>query len=175
MKTLICSKCKKFIIFVLMLTSFCSVYSCSAVAINTKGTVKQKVESSTEININDQKNGTNIKHNKKNKYFEGTIQNDLVEGSYCYTYGDRESVANAKQFTKDMAIKNAIESYCSVITSQTVIKNSIMLEDLAKSKSAGLLKNIQIVDQYEEDRTLCYTVKATIVVEELSNILNSIN
>ena len=36
---------------------------------------------------------------------------EKIKGHYCYTYGDNESLVEAREFARTMATKNAIESY----------------------------------------------------------------
>ena len=48
---------------------------------------------------------------------------EIIKGHYCYTYGDNESLKEAKEITRTLAIRNAIESYRVFITSASTVNN----------------------------------------------------
>jgi hypothetical protein len=55
---------------------------------------------------------------------------DKIQGSACYSYGDNESLVQAEQMTKTLAIRNAIESYSTFIESTTQITDFQLSNDL---------------------------------------------
>jgi len=48
---------------------------------------------------------------------------DIIQGHSCYTYGDKESLLQARGITRSLAIRNAIESCRVSITSTGTVKN----------------------------------------------------
>lgn len=87
---------------------------------------------------------------------------DVIQGHYCYTYGDRESLQEARELTRSLAIRNAIESYRAFITSTSTVKNFQLKNDLVQMISSGYLKDIRVVEHKEEGKTICETIQATV-------------
>lgn len=98
---------------------------------------------------------------------------DVIHGHYCYTYGDRESVQEARELTRSLAIRNAIESYRIFVISTSNVKNFQLTNDLIQMISSGYLKDIQVVNHKEEGRMICDDIKASISPEAIENIINS--
>jgi hypothetical protein len=44
-------------------------------------------------------------------FVSAAFAQDKIRGTYSYTYGDSESLVEAKQTCKDLALREAIESY----------------------------------------------------------------
>jgi hypothetical protein len=87
---------------------------------------------------------------------------DVIRGTYSYTFGDGESLVAARQACRDLAIRDAIESYYLFVESSSTVENSVMKDDIVKSLAAGHLKNVRTVDQKEEGRTVTLTVEADV-------------
>jgi hypothetical protein len=96
---------------------------------------------------------------------------DTIQGMYSYTYGDSESLVEARQTCKDLALRDAIESYYLFIESSTSVENAQVKEDIIRSISAGYLSNIQIVEQTEEGRTITMSVTATVNGDEIQAMI----
>ena len=96
---------------------------------------------------------------------------DTIRGTYSYTYGDSESLVQAKQTCKDLAVRDAIESYYIFVESSTEVMNSTIKEDIINTLSAGYLKNLTVVDQTEEGRTLSVTVEAEVQPGEVEALV----
>ncbi len=104
-----------------------------------------------------------------------TVQaQDTIRGSYSYTYGDNESLVEARQTCKDLALREAIESYAVFIESSTQVENFQTRDDIVESISAGYLQNVSIVDQQEEGRTITMTVEAFVSPEEVKSIIDKL-
>ena len=99
---------------------------------------------------------------------------DTITGTYSYTYGDSESLVDARQSCKDLALREAIESYYIFVESSTEVDNFQIKEDIIKSISAGYLKDIKVVDQNEEGRTITMTVEATVSADEIKKVVEEI-
>jgi hypothetical protein len=98
---------------------------------------------------------------------------DVVRGTYSYTYGDKESLVDAKQTCKNLAVKDAIESYYLYVESATQVENAVVKNDIIQSLAAGCLKNLKITDQKEEGRTLTMTVEAEVNPDEVKQLVEN--
>ena len=92
---------------------------------------------------------------------------EIIRGTYSYTYGDSETLVAARQTCKNLALRDAIESYYVFIESTTQVENSQTMEDLIRTLSAGAVKDLKIVEQKEEGRTISMTVEGTVMPEEV--------
>ncbi len=99
------------------------------------------------------------------------LAQDAIKGTYSYTYGDLESLVEARQTCKDLALREAIESYYVFVESSTEVENFQLKDDLVRSMSAGYAKNVQIVEQTEEGRTITITIEATVNAEEVKALV----
>jgi len=97
---------------------------------------------------------------------------DLIQGMYSYTYGDSESKVDARETCRNLALRNALESYSVYVESSTEVENYQLTKDQIRSLSAGVLRNIEIVEEKEEGRTLTMVVNATVDPEEVKAFLN---
>lgn len=92
---------------------------------------------------------------------------DKISGSACYTYGDNESLVQAEQMTKTLAIRNAIESYSTFIESTTKITDFQLSTDLINTISTGQVKAVKVLKRLESGRKLCYTIEGFVEPKEL--------
>jgi hypothetical protein len=96
---------------------------------------------------------------------------DVIRGTYSYTYGDGESLVEARQTCRDLAVRDAIESYYLYVESSSRVENNMLKEDIVGSLAAGYLKNLTTTDQKEEGRTLTLTVEAEVNPEEVKSLV----
>jgi len=96
---------------------------------------------------------------------------EAIQGHYCYTYGDKESLKEAKELTRTLAIRNAIESYRVYIESASSVKNFVLTGDIIQILSSGYLKNIKVLEHKEEGRTVCETIEATVSPQEIEKVV----
>lgn len=96
---------------------------------------------------------------------------DVIQGRYCYTYGDSESLKEARALTRTLAIRNAIESYGTFISSTSNVKNFQLMSDLIKMISTAYLKDIKVIEHKEEGRTICEAIQAKISPQAVENII----
>lgn len=99
---------------------------------------------------------------------------DKIQGTYTYTYGDKESLVEARQTCKDLAVRDAIESYYVFVESSTGVENYQVKEDIIQSIAAGYLKDLRIVKQEEEGRTITMTVEATVMPDEVQQLVQNL-
>ncbi len=96
---------------------------------------------------------------------------ETIKGHYCYTYGDKESLKEAKDVTRTLAIRNAIESYRVYIESTTSVRNFTLTNDIIQIVSSGYLKDMKVVEHKEEGRTICDTVEFTVSPKEIEKVI----
>ncbi len=96
---------------------------------------------------------------------------EIIYGEYCYTYGDRESFIEAKQLTRTLAIRNAIESYRSYVNATTEVKNFTLTNDIVQMISSGYMKNISVVSHSENGREICEKVQATVTPKAIEEAI----
>jgi len=82
-----------------------------------------------------------------------------VTGDYTYTYGDSETLLEAKNICYSMAIREAIESNSIFISSTSVVTHS-QLNDLIQTISSGYLQDLKVVEEKIEGRNVYYKVEA---------------
>jgi hypothetical protein len=73
---------------------------------------------------------------------------DKIQGSACYTYGDNESLIQAEQMTKTLAIRNAIEAYSIFIKSTTQVNDYQRSSDLTNMISSRHVKGIKVLKHF---------------------------
>jgi len=95
---------------------------------------------------------------------------EIIKGHYCYTYGDNESLTEAKEIARTLAIRNAIESYRVFITSASTVNNFQLTNDLIQIISSGYLKDLKTIEHKEEGRTICETIQASVSPQEIEKI-----
>jgi len=87
---------------------------------------------------------------------------EKIQGRYCYHYGDNETLLEARELTRTLAIRNAIESYRVFVEAASLIDNFIMTTDLVQTISSGYLRDMQVLEHSEVDYTICETVQFTV-------------
>lgn len=98
---------------------------------------------------------------------------DTIRGKYCYTYGDSESLKEAREIAKQLAIRNALESYRTFVTATSVVKNFQLTNDLVQTISSGYLKNLRSVKHTEKGHEVCDVIVAQISPEAVDSFMRS--
>jgi hypothetical protein len=97
---------------------------------------------------------------------------EIIKGHYCYTYGDNESLRTARETTRALAIRDAVESFGVYIVSTGTVKNFVLTDDLVNTISSGYLKNIKVLEHTEKQRTICDTIQGSISPDEVKKIID---
>jgi len=87
------------------------------------------------------------------------VAEEIIQGRYCYNFGDNETLLEAREMTRTLAIRNAIESYRVFVEAASLIDNFILSTDLVQTISSGYLKDMQVLEHTEEKYTVCETVQ----------------
>jgi hypothetical protein len=96
---------------------------------------------------------------------------ETIRGHYCYTYGDSESLKEARELTRTLAIRNAIESYSVFVNASVTVTNFTASNDLIQMLSTGQLKNIAVESHTEKDRTVCDIITAKVSPLEFEQVI----
>lgn len=94
-------------------------------------------------------------------------------GEYEYTYGDNESIMQAKQRCEGLALRAAIEQCALFVSSTTNIENYELRDDLVNTIAAALVKNKKILAQRVEGRTIYYKVSIKLDDEQMSRAIEA--
>ena len=94
-----------------------------------------------------------------------------VKGSGCFTYGDDDTPASAREKALSMAKRTAVEGYKSFVSSNTSIRNMELKSDSIDTIATGALYNIAITAQEETGRELCVSITAEVDPEEMDALL----
>ncbi|MCK4727302.1 MAG: hypothetical protein KAT27_00115 [Desulfobacterales bacterium] len=100
-----------------------------------------------------------------------SVADEIIKGRYCYTYGDNESLKEARELTRTLAVRDAIESYRVFIESTSTVKNFMLTNDLLQMISSGYLKNVEVLEHTEKGRTICETIQASISPKAVENLV----
>jgi len=93
-----------------------------------------------------------------------------VRGEESYTYGDSESLVAAKEKTRGLAIRRAIESYVLFVQATSTIQDFQVVSDLIQTIASGYLHDLQ-VEQQQVGRTIYVKVRAYVVPSEISAVI----
>ena len=94
-------------------------------------------------------------------------------GEYEYTYGDNESIMQAKQRCEGLALRAAIEQCALFVSSTTNIENYELRDDLVNTIAAALVKNKKVLAQRVEGRTIYYKVSIKLDDEQMSRAIEA--
>ncbi|PQP33165.1 hypothetical protein C6A36_00635 [Desulfobacteraceae bacterium SEEP-SAG10] len=99
---------------------------------------------------------------------------EKVYGEYCYHYGDNESLTQAKETCKKMALKKALESALLYVSSEIRI-NEAGLENMdIHSQALGCLEDVKILEERVKGNEICYRLQAVADVSLLEKKLEDI-
>lgn len=94
-----------------------------------------------------------------------------VRGLGCYTFGDGDTPAKAKDMAMAQARQAAVESHRVFVKSATEVKNFQLENDLLQSASAGMLQDVQVESKEEKGREICITIAAKISPVKLEDLI----
>ncbi len=96
---------------------------------------------------------------------------DIIVGYYCYTYGDNETLVQARKFAWNMSVRDAIERYGVFMSAISKAENFDLTDDLVQNMSILYLRDIQEFEHTEKGKTICYGIEATISPEDIKNAI----
>jgi len=96
---------------------------------------------------------------------------DIIVGYYCYTYADNETLIQARKTARNMAVRNALESYGFFVSATSELEDFQVTNDLIQDMVTIYLKDIQVVEHTEKGRTICHGIEATVTPENIENAI----
>ena len=96
---------------------------------------------------------------------------ELVVGEFYYTYGDNESLAQAKEMCEKNATRRALESAMIYVHSEIRVGVEGLKNLDVHALAAGCLKNVKLLEESVEDRTIYCRVQGIVDVADLEKKL----
>ncbi len=86
---------------------------------------------------------------------------ETVSGVGCYSYGDNETPAQAKQAAQTIAQEKAVRSHRVFVQSATKVKNFQLEDNVIQTASAGMLEQIKVEKEEKKGgQEVCVTISA---------------
>jgi hypothetical protein len=107
-----------------------------------------------------------------------TLGAETITGYACYRYSDNESINSARDIALSMAKREALEKYQVFVASTSTVENSVLMNDLISSLTAGVLKNLRITKKTEDlgKKEVCREITAEVEpIEIKQRIVSKIN
>jgi hypothetical protein len=101
-------------------------------------------------------------------------QSTKITGEYSYSYGDNESLLEAKSLCYTMALRNAIESYTVWIQSTTTIQDFKLKNDLIQAISSGYIDRLTVDLEKIEGRNVHYKISGYVNPASVKNVIDNI-
>jgi hypothetical protein len=95
-----------------------------------------------------------------------------VEGEACYQHGDSETLLQARQKVKSLAMQHAIESHRVFVESTSKVENFQLTEDMIKSLSRASLHNMKPFNEHQEGQKVCIGIRAQINPAEVAELID---
>ena len=95
-----------------------------------------------------------------------------ISGKYCYQYGDSESLMIAKEISYAMALRKAIETYKTFISSTSIVKDFKLKKDIIEAIASGYVDNIKMIKQDVKGRTVCTTLIGYVNPDAVKSIIS---
>lgn len=99
-----------------------------------------------------------------------------ITGEYSYIFGDSESLVDARNACKKLAVRNALEKFAIYIDSRSEIRNFTTEKDRIVSISEGIIRNLTVIeqDEYRQNNRIYMKVRGFVDEEQVLERLNSI-
>jgi hypothetical protein len=99
-------------------------------------------------------------------------ENVKISGEYCYQYGDSESLMAAKEISYAMALRKAIETYKTFISSTSIVQDFQLKKDIVEAIASGYVDNIKIAGQDIKGRTVCTSLVGYVNPDDIKKIIS---
>lgn len=94
-----------------------------------------------------------------------------VAGEESYTYGDKESLLEAKHTARNLAIRKAMESYQVFVDATSTVQDFQLMKDLIQTIASGYLHDLK-ADESINGRTITVKVRGYVVPNEIKEVLD---
>lgn len=100
-------------------------------------------------------------------------QNERVEivGDYRYTYHDPMSLAEAKNIAYTEAVRMAVDRSRPFLEATASVTDQTLLNQVRQVIASGYLKDVQVLEQADKERTVYAKVRATINPQEVKAVI----
>ncbi len=95
-----------------------------------------------------------------------------ISGKYCYQYGDSESLMIAKEISYAMALRKAIETYKTFISSTSIVKDFKLKKDLIETIASGYVDNVKVINQDVQGRIVCTSLVGYVNPDAVKSIIS---
>ena len=95
-----------------------------------------------------------------------------IQGDYCYQYGDSESLMVAKEISYAMALRKAIETYKTFISSTSIVTDFKLKKDIIEAIASGYVDDINVVKQDVKGRTVCTTLVGYVNPQAVKSVIS---
>lgn len=86
---------------------------------------------------------------------------ETVSGVGCYSYGDNETPAQAKQAAQTIAQEKAVRSHRVFVQSASKVKNFQLEDNVIQTASAGMLEQVKVEkEEKKPGQEICVTISA---------------
>ena len=96
-----------------------------------------------------------------------------VTGEYSYTYGDNESLLEAKSLCYTMALRNAIESLTVFVQSTATVDNYQLKNDLIQTIASGYIDELKTIEEKVEGRNVHYKISGYVNPNAVKNVIQN--
>jgi len=100
-----------------------------------------------------------------------SFSQELIKGHYCYTCGEGESLEEARELTRTLAIRNAIETCTGFENALNTSLSFNSTNDIIQTISSGYLKDLKVIEHTEDGKTICETIEANVPIEALKKVV----
>jgi hypothetical protein len=100
-----------------------------------------------------------------------TQQLELVRGSACYSYGDRETPDYARRIAIETALEQAVRKHRVFVKSSSTVKNLQLEEDVIQTMSAAMLQQTNVDNIEKKGQEVCVTVSAQLSPVSLEELI----
>jgi hypothetical protein len=96
-----------------------------------------------------------------------------IIGESPYTFGESETIIQAKNTCKQLAIRNAVEKFATYIESETVVRDMAMEKDVIVGRSQALVKDVEVLEEKLDlaNMSVYYKIKGEIDEKEVIEAL----
>jgi hypothetical protein len=95
-----------------------------------------------------------------------------IQGDYCYQYGDNESLMAAKEISRAMALRRAVETYKTFLSSTSCLKDLELKGEIIETIASGYVGDIKIISQDVQGRRVCTTLVGHVDPETVKCIIS---
>jgi len=91
---------------------------------------------------------------------------NTIYGEYTYTYGDDETLTEAKQKCQTLAKRDAVEKFATYLRSETIVRNYQAESDEIIANAEAMMMDVKIVEENTDKLTSSIYYKISAEVDE---------